>query len=93
MTKEWPWWPPRATSARPRLCWVSRPAPRADSKFILKLLILITKVAGTWYYGTRACVKHHAVPDPGAPELTRSSRDFRSGGPGSINILIDPNDP
>ena len=41
----------------------------------------------------QACVKHHAVPDPGAPGLTRSSRDFRSGGPGSINILIDPNDP
>ena len=40
-----------------------------------------------------ACVKRHAVPDPRAPELTKSSRDFRSGGPGSINILIDPNDP
>ena len=50
MAKEWPWWPPRATSARPRLAWSARRAPRADSKFILKLLILITTLAGTWYY-------------------------------------------
>ena len=38
--------------------WVKRPRPDACmGKFILKLLILIITLAGTWYYGTRAPCK------------------------------------
>ena len=38
--------------------WVKRPRPDACmGKFILKLLILITTLAGTWYYGTRVLVQ------------------------------------
>ena len=31
----------------------------------------------------------HAVPDPGPPELSRSSRAFCSGAPGTCTLLID----